>query len=50
MRAKALPRAEELKMKLIEKYAKENEEKQVWNRNNSIRTSVFFSIENYAPP
>lgn len=29
MRSKALPRAEELKVKLIEKYAREFEEKQV---------------------
>ena len=29
MRAKALPRAEELKQKLIEKYAREHEEKPV---------------------
>ncbi len=44
MRGKALPRAEDLKQKLIEKYARENEEKLVLSYGLFVHT-FFFVIE-----
>ncbi len=44
MRGKALPRAEDLKQKLIEKYARENEEKLVLSYGLFAHTHICFFL------